>query len=219
MKITLLCSDVLHPVNYHLNKWIKKTCDIHEISLVRRKSELAGGDILFLVSCADVIKAVDRRKYRTCLVLHASDLPHGRGWSPHVWEIINGAEQITVSLLEAGDKVDSGRIWKKISIPVPKHAMWDEINGRLFEVEIELIDFAIEAYYRVEPQEQSVENKPTHYRRRTPEDSRLDPDASIADQFNQIRVCDPHRFPAFFDLYGQRYKLILEKVDEKSVND
>jgi methionyl-tRNA formyltransferase len=57
---------------------------------------------------------VDRAKYDSSLVLHASDLPAGRGWSPHIWAITNGAESVTLSLLEAEDQVDSGRIWKKM---------------------------------------------------------------------------------------------------------
>lgn len=219
MKITLLCSDEAHPVNAYLMEWIHKNRGRHQISLVRRKSTMPPGDILFLVSCSEIIQAVDRMAFKACLVLHASDLPRGRGWSPHVWEIINGADQITVSLLEAEDRVDSGRIWKKITFPVPKHALWDEIDERLFTAEIELIDFAIEAYERIEPHPQTEDNFPVSYRRRTPEDSRLDPNLSIADQFNQIRICDPRRFPAFFELHGQRYKLILEKMDGQPDRD
>lgn len=215
MKITLLCSDASHPVNAHLMRWMQKNNDRHQIALVRRKSELSSGDILFLVSCSEIIQAVDRLAYKATLVLHASDLPRGRGWSPHIWEIVNGAEQITVSLLEAEDKVDSGRIWKKITFPILKNALWDEINERLFSTEIELIDFAVEAFEWIEPQEQAKEIEPTYYRRRTPGDNRIDPCLSIADQFNQIRVCDPQRFPAFFELHGQRYKLILEKMDDQ----
>ena len=47
MKITLLCSDPLHPVNGYLSQWIKKNKKTHKISLVRKMSELKGGDILF----------------------------------------------------------------------------------------------------------------------------------------------------------------------------
>jgi methionyl-tRNA formyltransferase len=52
---------------------------------------------------------------------------------------------------------------------------------------------------------------PTYYRRRTPEDSRLDPQRSIAEQFDLLRVVDPDRFPAFFDLCGHRYVVRIEK--------
>jgi methionyl-tRNA formyltransferase len=210
----MLCSDPAHPVNTYLNAWIRENADHHEIELVRRKADLTGGDILFLVSCAEIVRDVDRAPYRACLVLHASDLPRGRGWNPHIWDILAGAEFITLSLLEAADQVDSGRIWKKLRIGIPKHMLWDEINAALFEAEIELITFAVDNLATVQPSEQDLSIEPNYYPRRNPGDSRIDPHKSIAEQFDQIRVCDPARFPAIFDLHGHRYKLTLEKIDE-----
>lgn len=214
MKISLLCNDSSHPVNEYLVNWINHNSDFHEISLLRNKTDLIGGDILFLVSCSDIIKADERKKYKYCLLLHASDLPRGRGWSPHVWEIINGAEQITVSLLEVEQKVDSGRIWKKITTAVPKHALWNEINEIIFSLEIDLIDLAVNSFYKIKPKTQASNVIPTYFKRRSPLDSRLDPGKSIKDQFDSIRVCDPLRYPAFFEMHGERFKLIIEKMDE-----
>jgi methionyl-tRNA formyltransferase len=92
MKITFLCSNANHPVNAYLHNWISQHAEQHEITLARSASELVGGDILFLISCAEIIDSNARASYRACLVLHASDLPEGRGWSPHVWAILNGAD-------------------------------------------------------------------------------------------------------------------------------
>ncbi|WP_120797542.1 formyltransferase family protein [Thiocapsa rosea] len=214
MRISLLCSDAAHPVNAHLERWMRENAARHEIELARCKANLQGGDILFLISCSEIIRASDRGAYRACLVLHASDLPRGRGWSPHIWEITQGADIITLTLLEAADRVDSGRIWHKVRIPIPKDALWDEINEALFNAEIGLISYAVDNFAHVDPQPQDTTIESTYYRRRTPNDSRIDPMISVAEQFDCIRVCDPNRFPAFFDLNGHRYKLILEKLDE-----
>lgn len=212
MRISFLCSDEQHPVNDHLLKWISEQQGQHQIELVRQKNELSGGDMLFLISCSEIIGSEDRSAYRASLVLHASDLPRGRGWSPHIWQIIAGANEVTVSLLEAEDKVDSGRIWRKVKSPIPKHALWDEINEHLFDLEIELINFAVSEFENVRPAEQDLSIETSYYPRRTPFDSKIDPDESIASQFDKIRVCDPNRFPAFFELHGQKYKVILEKM-------
>lgn len=214
MRITLLCSDIKHPVNEYLNAWVLTQQGFHEVELLQKKSELSGGDILFLISTSEIINAKDREKYSVSLVLHASDLPKGRGWSPHIWEIINGADAITLSLLEAEDKVDTGRIWKKINIPVPKHALYDEINQLLFKAEIELLDFAVKNIANVTPVSQKFSNGANYYPRRSAQDSRIDVKKSIAEQFNLIRVCDPNRFPAYFEYLGNRYVVKLEKVDE-----
>jgi len=214
MKISILCSDENHPVNVFLQRWIDQNCDSHQISLVRKKKELLGGEILFLVSCSEIVSIADRAVYRTSLVLHASNLPVGRGWSPHIWQVIGGAQEVTLSLLEAEDKVDSGRIWHQTTFPVPKHALWDEINERLFNAEIELIDLAVHEFDTVIPKPQDIATVPTYYPRRTPDASKLDAERSIASQFDLIRVCDPTRFPAFFELHGEKYKLTLEKIND-----
>ncbi|MCO6055373.1 UDP-glucuronic acid dehydrogenase [Pseudomonas sp. MOB-449] len=214
MRISFLCSDKQHPVNEHLRRWIGQQQGKHQIELVRKKSELSGGDILFLISCLEIVGAAERAAYRASLVLHASDLPSGRGWSPHIWQIIDGAEEITLSLLEAEDRVDSGRIWKKMKFPVPLHALWNEINELLFDAEIELIDFAVREFDNIVPVEPDPNIEPTYYPRRSPTDSQLDPTQSIANQFDRIRVCDPNRFPAFFELHGKKYKITLEKISD-----
>jgi methionyl-tRNA formyltransferase len=213
LKISIVCSNSSHPVNSYLLQWIERHCQTHDIELVRKKSELTGGDILLLVSCSEILTAEDRAPYGVSLVLHASDLPRGRGWSPHIWDLSAGATHITLSLIEAEDKVDSGKIWKKTHIPIPSTALWDDINHLLFTAEIRLMDFALESYNRIDSQDQPADVEPTYFRLRTPKDSRIDPHRTIAEQFDLIRVCDPIRFPPFFYYRGQRYKLKLEKFN------
>jgi methionyl-tRNA formyltransferase len=214
MRITLLCSDLQHPVNPYIQRWANAQTSLHEVSIVQKKSQLSGGEILFLISCSEIINASDRAQYKACLVLHASDLPNGRGWSPHIWALVQGAEFITLSMLEAEDKVDSGRIWRKAHIRVPRVALWDEINHLLFNAELEMIDYAVQNYALAKPQPQADAAQATYLRKRTPQDSRIDPNKSIAEQFDLIRVCDPNRFPAYFEHLGQRYTLKLDKYNE-----
>lgn len=214
MKITVLCSDLQHPVNAYIQRWAEAQTGLHEVDIVQKKSQLRGGEILFLVSCSEIINANDRAQYKACLVLHASDLPKGRGWSPHIWALIEGAEVITLSILEAEDKVDSGRVWSKSDITVPKHALWDEINHLLFTAEVDMIDYAVRNYLLVTPQAQTETDRATYYPKRTPKDSQIDPHKSIAAQFDLIRVCDPDRFPAYFEHLGRRYILKLERSND-----
>ena len=214
MRISLLCSSPDHPVNLWLKAWQEKHAETHVIDLVRQVTDLDAGDLLFLISCSELVPTEVRQRFRHTLVLHASDLPQGRGWSPHIWELLGGAEHLTLSLLEAEDKIDSGRIWKKLRIPVPRTDLWDEINARLFAAEMELLDYALQSPLPNPPQTQDEALGCSYYPRRRPEDSRLDPQRSLAEQFNLLRVCDPARFPAFFDWHGQRYKLTLEKVSD-----
>jgi methionyl-tRNA formyltransferase len=213
MKITILNTSGDHPINSWLEVWVKKHQVIHEIQLLRSKKELVEGDILFLISCSEIISEHDRAKFKKTLVIHASDLPKGRGWSPHIWALINGAQQITISLLEAVDKVDSGDIWKKIKINIPKTAIYNEINQLIFKAELELMDFAVENFAQIIPTKQPAIEQ-GYWPKRTPQDSEIDIYKSIDEQFDLIRVCDQERFPAFFYKNGKKFKLKIEKIDE-----
>lgn len=215
MDISILCSSESHPVNNMLSAWIDKNRSVHVISLCRKKKDLAGGDILFLISCSEIISRKDRKKYKKVLVLHASDLPRGRGWSPHVWDLLDGATEITLSLLEAEDEVDTGDIWKKITFSVPKHALHDEINAKLFEAEGELMDYAVSNLNNISPVAQEQLVPVSYHRRRTPGDSELDPNKSISELFDLLRVCDPNRFPPFFRLHGHKYLIKIEKASDE----
>ena len=213
MKIQILCSSSDHPIDRYLRDWRTKLELLHDVDILHNIENLVGGDILFLVSCAEFIPQWVRDKYKATLVLHASDLPRGRGWSPHVWELIEGAKEIFLCLIEAEDKIDSGRLWKKIKLDVPGHYLWNEVNHDLFEAEIELMEYAVDNFFTVDSQQQLDVGNHISYRQRTANDSELDPNRSIAEQFNKLRMCDPNRYPAFFKMMGHKYKITIEKVD------
>lgn len=212
LKVSFICSNFEHPVYPVLNDWVAINNHKYDIELVQSSKDLrAQGDFLFLISCSEMIKESTRTRFQHTLVLHASDLPKGKGWSPHIWSVVNGADHITLSLLEAEDLVDSGRIWQKEIIELSGNELFDEINEKLFAAEIKLIEYALEN--DVQPQEQNNEQS-TYYKKRTPEDSEIDINASLESQFNLLRVCDPDRFPAFFERNGVRYTLKIE-VEER----
>ena len=47
------------------------------------------------------------------------------------------------------------------------------------------------------------------YRKRTRDDDRLDASKPLENLFDQIRVCDPDHYPAWFELRGRKYKLSI----------
>ncbi|MEY2632895.1 MAG: hypothetical protein RIR00_1549 [Pseudomonadota bacterium] len=212
MKISIVCTHADHPVFPHLQAWQRAQRPQHDVELVHGPAELSGGDLLFLISCHQRIDATTRSRYRHSLVIHASDLPAGRGWSPLVWQILEGRQEIAVTLLEAAEQIDSGAIWHKTWLHFAGHELVDEIHAALFAAELELMDFAVAHCDTLTPQPQPDQGI-SHYRRRTPEDSRLDPAQSLAALFDQLRIADPQHYPAFFELRGHRYQLFLQKAD------
>lgn len=212
MKIEILNTDRNHPINPYLRRLEADLEHDHSISIIRSLKKVTNGELLFLVSCNELVDRTVTERFKHALVLHASDLPKGRGWSPHIWELLNGAECITVSLLDAAAAIDSGDIYKKVTFDIPRSALWDEINDLLFAAEIQLIEFAIQNFENLKKYPQNSSIEVTHYPKRNPRDSEIDPNKPISEQFDLIRVCDPNRFPAHFHYRDEAYKIILEKL-------
>ena len=212
MKIEIINTDPNHPINPYLKRLQSSLDPNHSVSILRSMDQVTNGELLFLVSCTDILDSSIISRFKKVMVLHASDLPQGRGWSPHIWELLRGAESITVSLLDAAVAVDCGDIYRKITINIPKSALWIEINDLLFAAEIQLIEFAIENFDNLHGISQNSGIEASYYPKRKPSDSEIDPNKSISEQFDLIRVCDSERFPAFFYHRGQAYKIILEEL-------
>jgi methionyl-tRNA formyltransferase len=213
MRVVILLTSKRHPVYSYLLNWVNNNEHNNQISIVHSAKDLVKGDILFLISYNAILSKQYRNMFKKTLAIHASDLPHGRGWSPHIWQLINGRTDITLSLFEVEDKVDSGDIWKKINVRIPKTALFDKINQLIFNAELYLMSFAIENFTIINPKPQSKKNI-SYFPKRIPEDSEIDINRSLDDQFNLIRVCDENRFPAFFYKDGQRFNLIIKAVHE-----
>ena len=211
--ISIIISSSDHPINPIVEEWVRSQNNNVDIEIVRNPNDLVGGDILFLISCGDIISPAILEKYKKSLVIHASDLPKGRGFSPHIWDILNDNDSLFVSLIEASKKVDRGDIWKKIELQIPKPFLYEQILEVINSTHIELMDFALANLETISPKPQSKDVKATYHSKRTPEDSRLDVHKSIYEQFNLLRVCDKNRFPAFFVINGKKYKVIVENYE------
>lgn len=210
MNITIICSDIQHKIFPYLEKWVTKNVKSHNILLVTKSDQITKGDILFIISCTEIIKKNIRKKFKQTLVIHESDLPKGRGWSPLVWQIINGEETIPISLFDAEDKVDSGDIWKKEFVKIKNHEVSNEINSKVFKTKIKLMDFAVKSMNTIKKTPQK--GKPTFYLQRKPEDSELDINKTINEQFNLMRIVDNERYPCFINFRGHKYKVTLSKI-------
>jgi len=211
-RIEILCSDPAHPVFAHLRRWLSSLPESMDARLVTRTAELGEGDFLFLIACQEIVGRALRERFRHVLVIHESDLPAGRGWSPLVWQVLDGAREIPVTLLEAADKVDSGRIWRQLQVGLDGSELAPEINRRVSEAKLALIDWAIRNGDSVEPREQT--GQPTYYPRRTPADSEIAPDTTFAEAFDLLRIADENRYPAFLRLRGKRYRIRIDELPD-----
>jgi methionyl-tRNA formyltransferase len=159
-----------------------------------------------------MVPSAVRQRFQHVLVVHESDLPEGRGWSPLTWQILDGADHIPVTLIEAAGAVDSGPVFAQRWITFGGHELIDELRAAQAEVTHALCRAFVDDYPDSAAQGREQTGEATYYPRRRPAHSELDPERSLAEQFNQLRVADNDRYPAFFEWHGQRYVLQIGRA-------
>ncbi len=182
----------------------------HEVVLIHDAKEVKQGDILCLLACEKVFKKLDLNRHN--LVVHESDLPKGKGWSPLTWQVLEGRNEITVTLFEATPAIDAGNIYDQEFIKLCGDELIDELRVAQGKATIHLIQKFVSDFPDIKGRAQVGES--TYYAKRTPEHSTLDPDKTIREQFNLLRVVDNDRYPAFFINNGVKYKISIDKFSE-----
>ena len=73
--------------------------------------ELYACNVCFILGYERIISQDLLKKNNHNLIVHESDLPKGRGWSPLTWQVLKGKNKVAVTLFEASDKIDEGHIY------------------------------------------------------------------------------------------------------------
>lgn len=94
----------------------------HRVHWTHEVKALGSGDVCFYLSCSQIVPSSILGNFAHNLVVHESDLPQGKGWSPLTWQILEGCNRIPVTLFEAVEKVDSGDIYLKCQKKTPVRA-------------------------------------------------------------------------------------------------
>jgi len=195
-----------------LNAWLPQLqagfeADGHKVRWIHDPVQLEAGDIAFFLSLSRVVPAGLRRLHAHNLVVHESALPKGRGWSPLTWQVLEGRNEIPVTLLEAAEAVDAGAIHAATVIHLRGDELVDELRAAQAAATLRLCRDFVAGYPSNLAAARPQAGEPSYYPRRRPVDSRLDPDKTLREQFNLLRACDPDRYPAYFEVAGRRYEV------------
>ncbi len=183
----------------------------HDARVVSSYDDIPSGtEISFFLGCTRVATPEQLARSRHNVVIHQSALPEGRGWSPLSWQVLEGKREIPVTAFEAAPGVDEGDVYLRGVIRLEGHELCEELRELQARSDVDLALELVGLYPNLVASRQS--GAPTYYERRTPVDNRLDPERSLAEQFDLLRICDNDRYPAFFELRGHRYVLKIEKA-------
>lgn len=179
--------------------------------LCQNQDEVKVGDVCFLLGCTNIVTNENLSKNKYNLVVHESALPQGKGFAPMSWQILEGKKEIVVSLIEAVDGVDAGDVWLQEKIflnGTELHDEWRKLQG---ECSINLSLKFISQHTSLTPVKQKGES--SFYKRRTPKDSELNINKTIAEQFDLLRVVDNENYPSYFVVNGTRYDIKVSKCE------
>lgn len=183
----------------------------HDVRWVHQAEAIGPGELAFILGFFEIIPQEALARNRHNLVVHESRLPSGRGWSPMTWQILEGSDRIPLTLFEAVEKVDAGRVYMRSEAPLEGHELLPEVREKTIREMLRLCREFVERYPAIIAQGKPQAGEPTYYSRRKAADSRLDPRKSIEEQFNLLRAVDNESYPAFFELKGHAYLLKIEK--------
>ena len=181
----------------------------HSVEWRHDPAQAGAGDFCFCLSLGQLVPAQVRERFRHTLVVHESDLPQGKGWSPLTWQILEGRNRIPVTLIEAAKRVDSGPIYAQRWLEFQGHELIDELRTGQAAATHDLCRWFVDEYPHSAEQARPQQGEESLYPRRRPADSRLDPRKSLAEQFDLLRVVDNGRYPAFFEWRRQHYTLSI----------
>jgi methionyl-tRNA formyltransferase len=185
----------------------------HTVRVAHGIEQALPADFCFCLSFSRIVSAAVRSLYKHTLVVHESDLPKGRGWAPMSWQILEGKSRIPVTLIEAVDAVDAGPIYLQEQIELTGTELNPEWRALQARATLKLCREWVQAYPSIRERARPQEGAGSVYARRRPEDSRLDPRKTVAEQFNLLRVVDNENYPAFFDMNGRRYSVRIVPQD------
>jgi methionyl-tRNA formyltransferase len=146
---------------------------------------------------------------------HESPLPKGRGCAPLQWTVLNGEDRLSVSFFQLAEKMDAGPLLAQASCPLLSTDLLEDMRRKVLDMVKDLLQKNLLPFLRGEIQPQEQRGAPTFFRKRTSEDSRLDPAQTLAELWDLIRVCDNDSFPAWFEIGGQRFILKRFRAEKK----
>ena len=108
MKITILTDNPNSWILPYVDELKKELNLTHNVTHVYSTSDITGGDIMLVLSCEKILKSDYLKLHKSNVVVHPSKVPLGKGWSPLAWQILEGSNNIPVSLFETVEAVDAG---------------------------------------------------------------------------------------------------------------
>jgi Methionyl-tRNA formyltransferase len=138
MKINIVSSK-----NSWINPYLKNFCTYLKkkninVRVLNSHNKIKNSDISFFLSYWNIVPENILKFSKFNLVVHESNLPKGKGWSPISWQILEGKKKIIICLIDASKNVDSGHIYLKKEVFFKGNELINEIRKKQAKATISL---------------------------------------------------------------------------------
>ena len=162
-------------------------------------------ETVFILSYHRIIPEQYLKQHHHNLVIHAADLPQGKGWAPLTWQVLEGKNDIVFTLFEADASTDNGPFYLKKTLHLSGYELAPELRALQAQFCISMCKEYLAHQDDLPAQPQS--GGESFYRKRTTADSQIDLAQTLEQQFNLLRTVDNDDYPAFFVKDGHKYIL------------
>ena len=194
-------------VKKFLKQFTNQTSLINSHKKIKKKN-----DILIILSYFKIIPEKFLKISKHNIVVHESDLPNGKGFSPISWQILEGKKNIVFTLFEASPKVDCGSYYQKEKFYFKQDMLFEEIKNKQLESSLSMVLKFIRKFKdkkKIKSFNQS--GKSFYYKKRSRNSSKLDFKKSLFKQINLLRIVDNENYPAFFFYQKKKYLIKISK--------
>jgi UDP-2,4-diacetamido-2,4,6-trideoxy-beta-L-altropyranose hydrolase len=205
-----ICSDKQSWINPCVSRILSELLNQgHSCVWSHNAEELPDSDVCFLLSYGKIVGSDVRSRHGVCLVVHESDLPKGRGWSPASWLILSGNRNVPVTLIEAVNSVDAGDVFGQIWITVSDVDLVDDWRQKISHATARLVTEFVQAVVSGTVCRKPQVGIPTYFNRRGPKDSELNVRSPLIDQFGLVQIVDNSNYPMWFMHRGAKFRLLV----------
>lgn len=191
--------------NFKLSKNLSKKYDLDISYKIARKKI----DLLFILGFTKKINLDRLKNYKNKFIVHESNLPKGRGFSPIKNQILKKIYKIKCCLIECVDKIDGGDIYEYDHLIIQKNDLYDDIKLKQFKITIKLIEKLLRKYPKIKGEKQI--GKPTYFKKFDQKSDEIDISRSISSLFDLLRSTDYTKHQNYFLMNGKKYFIKISK--------
>ena len=198
--------------NYHSNKLYQQLQYHYNFTFISKKEDLNtyvknnNPDKIFFFHWSYIIPDNIINNH-TCINIHTSNLPDGKGGSPLQNQIIDGIINTKVNALKMTNVVDGGPLYNSIPITLQGNLfdIWGTIRDASYHMILDIIE------NNLEPRDQMEDDNFVKYKRRYNNEIPFKDSNELTDIYDFIRMLDCDGYPNAYMIIGN-YKLEFSRA-------